>query len=450
LVGCDPEARSSRVDTDTDTDTDVDTDVDTDTDRPALGVACAGTDNVLRFTCVVEVDPPQPVTLRAARADGTGVRVVEGSAPSARHALEVDFLAPATSYTVEVNAGGAVAATQLETGFPPLSVASSLVVSGTSSTPYVASNHPCSPRSAVAGVWDTATGELVWYQTLQETGSLGGFNVVQFTEDHTVLGLTGDTVVEVDRSGRDLLRVPYARDFNHDLVRRDGFTWLIYSQGGGGALLQGVSVWDASGVEVANVFLGDLPRVPAGVAGDWTHANSVFADANHQVYLSLYTQSTLLKLDGDPARPTFGQLEWVLAGGPPAGLGQDFALDWSRIDGPDTFARQHYATLRADGRLSLLDNAHGRALLLSLDEPARTGIVEEVYAAGRPICGPQGTTTETATGDVLVGCSGMDLAEYPLGSAVPAWEATLVCDNGELGVGPGNFGAARWYSLHGW
>jgi hypothetical protein len=389
------------------------------------------------------VDPPQPVTLVAARSsDGTGARTVSGADAAAHHDLEVWFLAPQTAYDVDVTAGRGSASTTFTTGSVPADVGSTLAVTGTSSTPYVGSNLPCTPNVAAAAVWDTATGELVWYQTLQSSGSLFGFNMVQYTEDHTILGLTGSNVVEVDPMGRDLLRLPYTDNFNHDLFRRDGMTWIIYSDSAGRNLtLQGVVVWDAAGTELARFFMDEWTDVPGNASGDWSHMNSVWVDANHDLWLSLYTQDTIVKVDGEPTSATFGEPQWVLAGTAGAGLGQDFAVDWTAVSGTDAFSRQHNATILADGRLAFLDNDSGRGLVVSVDDTAMTAVVDESAATGSPTCGPQGTTMQTAAGNLIVGCSGMSAREY--GGGAEVWRATLACDNGVGSGGGGGPGGVR-------
>ena len=120
------------------------------------------------------------------------------------------------------------------------------------------------------------------------------------------------------------------------------------------------------------------------------------------------------------------------------------------VDGADTFSRQHATTFRPDGRLQMLDNEHGRGLILSLDEVAHTARVDASFSAGQSTCGPQGTTVDTAAGHTLVGCSGPALREYDTGPD-PVFSSSLVCDNGGGGGGgPGPSGSVRWYPLDGW
>ncbi|MCB9686857.1 MAG: aryl-sulfate sulfotransferase, partial [Alphaproteobacteria bacterium] len=411
---------------------------------------CAPTDNELRFTCHVVLDAPAEVELAFGRADGTGsVRVHPGAGVALEHDVGTWFMAPETTYDIEARlAGGAPGSgvtTQVTTGAPPSTVGARITVSGTSSTPYVGTSLPCTSGMAVATVFDTATGEQVWYQVMDANGSFGGFNMIQFTEDHTVLGQTGDTIAEVSLAGDPLLDLPYTEDFHHDLFRRHGKTWILFRENVGGVQLDGFVVWDAQGEELYRWREADALVVPVDARGDWSHANTVFVDEDESVILSLYTQHTVLRVS--PA----GEVMWVMDSAGGGALGNDYTFDWTRVDGADLFTRQHATTLRADGRLQMLDNDRGRGLILSLDETAHTAVVESSFSAGQSACGPQGTTIDTAAGNTLVGCSGPALREYATGPD-PVFSSSLVCDNGTApgGGGPGPTGSVRWYPLDGW
>jgi hypothetical protein len=273
-------------------------------------------------------------------------------------------------------------------------------------------------------------------------------NMVQFTEDRTVLGQTSVNVVEVDLMGRDVLRKANTDRFHHDLFRRHGKTWILYSRQTGSLTLDGFVVWDAAGNELSRWFEQDALPIPPGATGDWAHTNSLWVDEQEDVLLSLHTQDAVVKVDAS------GALQWVLAGRATSGLGQDFAVNWSAVSGADSFSAQHNAAWRSDGRLQLLDNDSGRGLVMSVDEPRLQAAVEESFSAGAPRCGPQGTTTDTAAGGTLVGCSGASIREYGPGAGAPTWSGTLVCANGATfggGAGPGaNMGPVRWYALEGW
>ncbi|MCA9493829.1 MAG: aryl-sulfate sulfotransferase [Myxococcales bacterium] len=414
-----------------------------------IALACAPTDNALRFACHVTVEPPAEVELAFGRSDGTGtVRVHPGEGVAAEHDIATWFMAPETTYDVEARllgaAPGSGAVTQVTTTAPPSAVSARITVSGTSSTPYVGTSLPCTSGVAVAAVFDTTTGEQVWYQVMDGNGTFGGFNMLQFTEDRTILGQTGDTIVEVTPAGTELLNKPYTDDFHHDLFRRHGKTWILFRENVGGVQLDGFVVWDADGNELSRWREADAFTVPVDARGDWSHTNTVWVDEDESVILSLYTQHTVLRVS--PA----GEVLWVMDTVGTGGLGNDYVVDWTAVDGADTFSRQHATTFRPDGRLQMLDNEHGRGLILSLDEVAHTARVDASFSAGQSTCGPQGTTVDTAAGHTLVGCSGPALREYDTGPD-PVFSSSLVCDNGGGGGGgPGPSGSVRWYPLDGW
>jgi hypothetical protein len=420
----------------------------------SITASCDPTDNALRFTCHVSIRPPQPVQIAFSKADGTGLtRVHRGPLDAPEQDVDLYFLAPATSYTFTASAADwprdPVVTGSFQTGSPPLDLTARLSVSGTSSTPYLGTNLSCG-SGANAAVFDTETGELLWYQVMDPQGAFGGYQMVQFTEDQTVLGQTGGQVVEVDLMGRDLLRkyegADYDVDLHHDLFKRDGLYYLLYHEGS--PLLDGFLIWDSTGTEIARWWSDDHLAIPGWATGDWLHTNTIFVK-DGSVWLSSFAQSTVMKVDADLASPTFGQVEWVMAGTDLQDLGNDFAIDWSAVGDPDAFEHQHHLNVLDDGRVMFLDNQHGRGLILDLDEASHTAAVEGAYPTTFPACGPQGTATETAAGDVLVDCSGMTLLEYAESGGAPVWSAELRCSNGNVGGGPSN-SPERWYPLDGW
>jgi hypothetical protein len=159
------------------------------------------------------------------------------------------------------------------------------------------------------------------------------------------------------------------------------------------------------------------------------------------VYLSSYGQSAVLKVDGDWEGASFGALAWSMVGVPTSELPQDWTIDWGGVGGADTFEHQHVVHLQDDGSMTMLDNAHGRGLRLSLDQDARHASVVSAWPTGEPDCGPQGTMAVASTGGVFVGCSGSDVREYrPDGALV--WQATARC--------AGFPEAVRFTPLEGW
>lgn len=417
----------------------------------SLLASCDATANALRFACHVNVDPPQAV--QVSFAAGSAPARVHASASHAReHDVPLYFLRPDTTYQWTASAvdwpTGLTASGSFTTGPVPVEVASHLQVGGASSVPYVGTNFPCG-GSAAAVVYDTVTGDLVWYHDLDPSGAFTLLNMVQFTEDHTVLGQTGGEVVEVDLAGDDLVRwregVDYDVNLHHDLFERDGRYYLLY-QVPGLLTLDGFLVKDATGQELGRWFSADHLPIPSDAVGDWMHTNTIWVDDQRRVYLSSLTQNTIYRVDGDPQSAGFGRPDWFL-GEPPAGLGNDFTLDWSAVDGPDEFADQHSVHVRPDGRLAFLDNANGRALVASLDEGAHTARVDQAWSTGVGACGPQGTSAESAAGNTFVACSTGDLLEWSPVTRAQVWSAHPVCGSGFV---PPAHSATRWYPLEGW
>lgn len=464
------------ADTDTDTDADADGDADADTDvtdtttdtgetdtgygRPtSLTTTCSLTDNVLRFTCVVTVDPPQPVELRWVRTDGLGPeRVHHSDAVAVSHELPLYFVAPDTAYTVEANAVAwpeDTAPTTVTGGIPPsLDLGAWLTTTGTSTMGLIGTEAPCSTR-AVATIFDTATGDLVWYQDLDPGGELGMLYMVRYLDDHTVMGITNGAVVQVDLMGNDLVRFDTnyegCCDLNHD-VHFNGTTIVSqYQQDLAGSLILDAAVFfDPSGVELFQWRPQDHLDIPGNASGDYLHNNSDYLDADGNLLQSWLFRDTVAKIDLDPASPTYQSPIWLMNGTNQQGaLGNDITIDWSAIGGPDSFGGQHCFHQRRDGRYMLLDNDHGRALVLSIDDAAGTATVDAAYDTHEPSCGAQGTAMDTLSGNALVACQSRFVREYDLATGNQIWEGEAICRNSG-GGGWSSWSGARWYPLDGW
>src|SRR5262249_1742771 len=145
---------------------------------------CTPTGNVLRYTCDVSVDPPQPVQVSWARADGLGpTRVHTSDTVAADHTLDVYFLAAQQDYELfasTVANPDAAVEVDFTTGTPPSAVGSSLVMTGTSTMGLIGTEDPCD-KGAFAVIYDTSTGNLVWYEDIDPGGQLGLLNMVRFT-----------------------------------------------------------------------------------------------------------------------------------------------------------------------------------------------------------------------------------------------------------------------------
>jgi hypothetical protein len=321
----------------------------------------------------------------------------------------------------------------------------------------IGTHFPCT-SDAAAVVYDTGTGDLLWYQELDPGGQFGAVDMLVFTEDHTVLGESVGDVIEVDLMGNDLVRLNdldrrfgvTARglfgNFHHDIAKHDGVYYVTYQEqvgAGRGDVLDNLVIFDATGAELARWFAIDHLALPADWSGDFLHTNTITVDPDGDILLSWLGQDAIAKIDGDWTSPTFGDPLWLLEGGN-GQLGSTITTDWTGVGGEDGFDGQHSLFLRADGRLMVLDNAHGRGLVIDLDEAAGTAAVTGAYETREDRCGPQGTARSTVAGNPVVGCTGDWVREYDLATGAPLWEAEVQCASAF------HAGSARWYPLDGW
>jgi Arylsulfotransferase (ASST) len=426
----------------------------------SLEVTCTPTANVLRYLCSVTVDPPQPVQLTFVRADGLSpARTVEGPASIGQHELGLYFMAPEQAYDVTVAATAwpdKGAATKFTTGVAPAKVASSLSMTGTSTMGLIGTHLPCD-TDAIGVVYDTHTGDLVWFHLFEGGGTFGANDMLAFTDDFTVLGESEGTVVEVDLMGNDLVRLPDLSgdfgipsggifgNFHHDITKRNGIYYVIYQEDFPGFdVLDGLVLFDASGTELTRWHAEDHLDLPSGWSGDFLHTNSVYVDAAGDIYLSWLGQAMIAKLDGDLASPTFGDPIWQLDGESGGGLTTTIATDFSGVGAPGSFEDQHSVILRADGRVQLLDNNNGRALVIAVDEKTNTATVDAEFATFENACSVQGTSRSTVAGNPVVGCLGDTVREYDITTEQMLWQAEVQCQTGPAG------GSSRFYPLDGW
>jgi hypothetical protein len=440
-------------------DTDTDTSGGHTTPEP-LEVSCAPTANALRFLCTVTVVPAQPVELTFVRADGlSATRTVEGTEVAAEHVLPLYFLAPEQTYDVTVAATASptdVVTTTLTTTPAPAIVDSRLDITGTSTMGLIGTNLPCD-NDAIGVVYDTNTGDLVWFQQFVPGGSFGPDDMISFTSDFTVLGESGGSIVEVDLSGADVVRLPNLSDdfgipdaalfgnFHHDVMKRNETYYAIYQEDfGGNDVLDALVLFDGAGTELRRWHAMDHLDIPPNWSGDLLHTNAIYVDEAGDIYLSMLGQDMVAKLDGDLASPTFGDPVWLLDGRVGGELTGTLTTDFSAVSAPGYFSGEHSVILRADGRVQLLDNDNGRGLVITVDETANTATVDAEFATQENSCSVQGTSRSTMAGNPVVGCYGTTVREYDIATELLLWEATVECAGGP---GPG---AARFYPLDGW
>jgi hypothetical protein len=353
-------------------------------------------------------------------------------------------------YTVEATAVGATpVSTTVTTGIPPFNVGTWLTMTGTSTMGLVGLEAPCT-TDPIAVIYDTDTGDLVWYRLLDDQGTIGPQDMYRFTDDQTVLADSNFAVVEVDLLGTEIVDFTTAFDIHHDLFRRDDLIYVLDKETVGGLTLDDVVIFDTTGVETARWKSEDHLSIPVGATGDLLHTNSIFVDEAGDMYLSMMHQNSIAKIEGDLASPDFGTPLWILPGDVTQNtIGHDIVVDWSPIGGADTFDTEHHIHLRHDGRLMVLDNDHGRALVFSVDEVNLTATMEAEYATFEASCGRgQGTAIDLLNGNSVVACNTGMVREYDLATGLEIWEAEVGCRNGSV-VGQG-VTAARWYPLDGW
>ncbi|MBX2800717.1 MAG: aryl-sulfate sulfotransferase [Myxococcales bacterium] len=441
-----------------------------DTASPSLVVKadCLLTANVLRAQCTVDLAEPRGVRLTYVPEDGSlPARVVDSPELVDSHTFLLTMMKQDAPYAVTAMVSGERAGPpwrgSLRTGIAPEGAQTRLVgATGQPTLPLVGLSSACA-EGAFAVVLSTS-GELVWYHDFA-TGTSAALDAVSFTDERTVLAIIDGGVREVDLAGEVLLDVEgstLGRRLHHDVFRRDGRTWVLYNAlfptEEANFLLDGFLVLDADGKVETDWFLGDhhTPDAGAGtglVLDDYSHANSVWADASHDVLLSLRHQSAVLKVAGSGERT--GEVLWRLVGHPNSAFEGDFVLD-DQTGGHDTFAQQHNAHLLPDGRLAIFDNRFGspqssRVVVMDLDEAGGVARIEEAYDLSQS-CPFQGSAYHTATGNPLAGCAGArqvtELAAGVLNGTTepepPLWSARADCDSDQHQFVPRFFPLDEW------
>ncbi len=425
-----------------------------DLSKPTLiDATCTIDANVLRFTCDVTVEPAQPVQVRFFRTDGLGVeRTLTSELTITDHVMPVYFMNPNVDYTAEFSAvaypDDPVFVTTLTTGIPPFNVGSWLNMDGTSTIGLIGADVPCS-NAGIAVIYDTVTGELAWYRQIDDMGNLGLTSMYRFTPEQTIYAEIGDHVVEMDLHGNTLLDFDITFNAHHDIHRRADLFYTLDKVSDPGVKLDDVVILDSEGDDAGRWVSADHLTIPPGAMGDVLHANSLFVDDSGDIYISMLQQASIAKVEGDLKSPDFGTPIWIMAGSANKNdIGHDIVVDWSLVGGADSFLRQHNVHIRHDGRLMVLDNDHGRALVFTVDEVAKTATVDAAYPTAENNCGPQGTALDTLAGNAIVACETGVVREFDLLTGSAIWEAEAECFNGKT-VGNG-VQVARWYPLDGW
>lgn len=407
-----------------------------------LSATCNPTDNALRFVCSVRVFPDQPVEFTLMEHDGTREdRVYTSDSESFDHDFGLYFLTPTTVYDFVVRAENPSIEPffgTFATGDVPLGARASFAIDdGQSTAPMIGMVSPCSD-GAFAVIVDPHSNEVLWYQDFA-TSPLGFIDGVTFTDEQTVIAIADGQLVEVDLMGNTLMRlVDLPNRVHHDVYRKDGLTYALFQEnvsvGGNVLLLDGFYVFDASGVLIGQWRLIDhfVPVVEEALLfpQDYSHANAIWVNDDHDVLVSFRHLSAIAMIDGDLASPDFGTITWRLAN-PTSEFGTDFALT-SAVGPPADFERQHNVHFLPDGSLVMLDNRVGyaelsRVLELSVDPTTERAEIERQFVLPRH-CDFQGAAMLTPAGNILATCAPTrDGYEFDDQTGLVRWHGNATC-----------------------
>ena len=443
------------TDSDTDTDTDSDTDTDTDTDTAPTGdtgplvpsASCTLTsDNVLRAWCDVNIDPPQPVSVRFAKATGGPERVHHSDAIQATHQIGLYIMESETDYTwqVETDAGPVPGMSgTLTTGTLPIDATLFYNISGTSSAQYVLHQSPC-VNTGMVFVSDTQ-GKVVWYHNMAPLAAFAAVDGVNWTPTNTVLSMAGEGIVEVDWMGNELFWAErlqhFAERIHHDVGRDGDITYGLFNESvthnNDTYTLDGFYAFDADSNVVGEWHLYDHFQPPGPdptVGNDYSHANAILVEDGIAT-LSFRHMSTVVQVDADPYSPTFGEVLWRLEGDPSdAHWGSDYTVASSAGLTP-TIEKQHNPNFGPDGSLYLFDNRKdfqepSRMLRIELDDTSGVADIAEAYSV--PLhCDFQGGAWQAPNGNPMPTCAPLRTAyEFAQGAAVHHWSLQASCAAG--------------------
>lgn len=420
LLGC------PHGDSDPPGDDDDDTVPTGDTAPPLPRAACAiDTQNLLRVVCLLDRDGPGPIAVRLT-PEGGETLTLDGD-PEARDVriVALDLLG-GTSYAWELDDRGTVveAGTIVIEALPDLyRPLFTVTVDGPSSIDRVLFSLSCG-LGATMYVSDAA-GRIRWYQGLQSTGFVSGFD---YTDWGTIVAMVArarilewdlDGTVALDVGmGEGLERIPH-----HAVVGRQGRilaldTVPVAYPDGKDYLVDGVSVvdgqtsthvWDIGGI----VDPQGLPPVReqfywAGAfpgAVDFAHENAIDVLPDGDWLISLKHLDTILRID------TAGNVRWSLSGMPTAAVFVGGpALELRSSVGLDpTFQHPHNPNFSPWGTLLVVDNGSTsaedtRVLELLVDEDLGVADVIRAWDLGVS-CPVQSSAFGLPDGTILATCA---------------------------------------------
>lgn len=287
-------------------------------------------------------------------------------------------------------------------------------------------------------------GEVVWYQDSLPLGNTSfvrrnraGRLLLSVPGRVITLGLDGEVFRELEMPG-----------YHHDIVRISGGHFLLLTNENvevDGKLLnadiivevdgQGSEVWRWRSVEHLDTarFPGPLSMRETRGALDWTHANSLYYNAdNDSILMSARSQSWVVNL----SRQT-GDIRWIL--GSEASSSADFNAPFFALTQGAWQTAQHAATLTRNGDVLLYDNRNesggeelnSRAVRFSINEATLSATQTWEYVAPK-YTGSFGDVDELTNGNVLVvsgGPGGNNYAYITQASSVssntPVWQLSI-------------------------
>jgi hypothetical protein len=395
---------------------------------------CVGTDNALRFDCVASAEGALTWTVLE---DGAPLRTFTTEGPD--HSVSLYGLAARTDYTWEASGDAGSAAGALSTGALPSDLQDlTLSTAGTAA----GFDHVVLPITCGSGwllVADTG-GRIVWYEEVTTSGGGGpsdgvsGFSVTD--RGSFITAAQGRDLTEWSYGGGTLLEASVSNQ-HHDVHYSDGFIYALTEHTADGLTVDGFSVFDSAGTEVATWRLEEHVEVsgdgggggggPGGGAQEWSHGNSIVVEGGRAL-MSLRWQNAVLELDANPDSPSFGEVAWVLVGDD-----ADLTSDFRWTDGGG-YVGQHHARWNLDGTLSLFDNGDreddSRVLAIALDEGAMTASEAAQWSLGTH-CDIQGAGFDLGGGNMLATCGDGGWAAAYDAAGAETWSLDMSCAGGD-------------------